>query len=88
MYQLPFNGYTKFIDHPLFLELPTAAFNAINDYSIDHPAFPLPDKFNKVSGLQARVNDFAKLNAPSAKKGIYVSFFLLVTFPTNHFILL
>lgn len=74
MYQLPFNGYTKFIDHPLFLELPTAAFNAINDYSIDHPAFPLPDKFNKVSGLQARVNDFAKLNAPSAKKGMYLSF--------------
>jgi hypothetical protein len=60
----------------VFQELPPAVFKAITDFQLKDPEFVLPNMFSRVAGLDARIRDHIKFQAPpppvlSAKKGTF-----------------
>lgn len=73
-YQAGLSGITEFIAHPVFQELPLAVYKAVEDYSRRNPSVKLPDTWNQVLGLRARINDY--LRRPPAKKGMFSTPFL------------
>jgi len=64
-----FHTFTPFFNHhPLFQELPVAAFTAIDDFRTKNPKFDLPQTFHKVVALNSKIQDI--LSSPFGKKDI------------------
>jgi hypothetical protein len=72
-----FTKFTTFFStHALFLEVPPAVFQALDDFFTKNPTYERPPDYKQVIGLNARAAREVAAQAASTKRGMSFVFFL------------